>query len=151
MFCSFETLRDELKLKQGLRRGGGAAGVSAPRRAGGGGGLPLASSPLAMLGFWRIVLDEAQVVSNTNSAAALMASALWRRHAWVVTGTPADQDVESATAAQGSAAAHAVRVALQLASLGLLGRDSSRLLAAPRTRGGQLSRSGPSGEAALRP
>ena len=48
----------------------------------------MGSSPLAMLGFWRIVLDEAQVVSNTNSAAALMASALWRRHAWVVTGTP---------------------------------------------------------------
>ena len=95
MFCSFETLRDELK--HGLRRGS-AAGVSAPRSGGGsgGGGLPLASSPLTMLGFWRIILDEAQVVSNTNSAAALMASALWRRHAWVVTGTPVDQHVERA-------------------------------------------------------
>ena len=41
-----------------------------------------------MLGFWRIILDEAQIVSNSNSAAALMASALWRRHAWLVTGTP---------------------------------------------------------------
>ena len=98
MFCSFESLRDELK--HGLRRGS-AAGVSAPRSGGGGGGgggggLPLASSPLTMLGFWRIILDEAQVVSNTNSAAALMASALWRRHAWVVTGTPVDQHVERA-------------------------------------------------------
>ena len=27
-------------------------------------------------------------VSNTASHAAVMASALWRRHAWVVTGTP---------------------------------------------------------------
>ena len=93
VLCSFETLRDELK--HGRARGG-AAGPSAPRGGGGGsggggggdGGLALGSSLLAMLGFWRIVLDEAQVVSNTNSAAALMASALWRRHAWVVTGTP---------------------------------------------------------------
>ena len=103
VLCSFETLRDELKHGRGR---GGAAGSSAPRGGGsgggggggsggggggggsGGGGSALASSPLAMLGFWRIVLDEAQVVSNTNSAAALMASALWRRHAWVVTGTP---------------------------------------------------------------
>lgn len=34
------------------------------------------------------MLDEAQLVANTNSVAAEMASSLWRRHAWVVTGTP---------------------------------------------------------------
>ena len=44
--------------------------------------------PLEQLGFWRIVLDEAQLVSATNSVAAQMAARLWRRHAWVVTGTP---------------------------------------------------------------
>ena len=43
-------------------------------------------SPLEQLGFWRIVLDEAQLVSQTNSVAAQMAAHLWRRHAWVVTG-----------------------------------------------------------------
>ncbi len=32
------------------------------------------------------MLDEAQLVANSNSVAAEAASALWRRHAWVVTG-----------------------------------------------------------------
>jgi hypothetical protein len=44
-------------------------------------------SLLTRLGFWRVVLDEAQMVANSNSAAAAAASSLWRRHAWVVTGT----------------------------------------------------------------
>lgn len=35
-----------------------------------------------------VVLDEAQLVANSSSVAALVASSLWRRHAWVVTGTP---------------------------------------------------------------
>ena len=34
------------------------------------------------------MLDEAQLVANSSSVAAQMASQLWRRHAWVVTGTP---------------------------------------------------------------
>lgn len=32
------------------------------------------------------MLDEAQLVANTSSVAAHVASSLWRRHAWVVTG-----------------------------------------------------------------
>lgn len=47
-----------------------------------------ARSPLQHFGFWRVCLDEAQLVAHTASAAALAASQLWRRHAWVVTGTP---------------------------------------------------------------
>lgn len=39
----------------------------------------------------RIALDEAQNVANTNSIAASAASSLWRRHAWVVTGTVSSQ------------------------------------------------------------
>lgn len=35
-----------------------------------------------------VVLDEAQLVANSSSVAAVVASSLWRRHAWVVTGTP---------------------------------------------------------------
>ena len=75
VFCSFETLRGELWLQ----------GKATPGRSGVG---DLSASPLASLGFWRIILDEAQVVSNSNSAAAVMVSTLWRRQAWVVTGTP---------------------------------------------------------------
>ena len=37
-------------------------------------------------GFWRVMLDEAQMVSNSNSVAAQAASSIWRRHAWVITG-----------------------------------------------------------------
>lgn len=43
---------------------------------------------LLQFGFWRVVLDEAQLVAATSSVAAQMTSSLWRRHAWVVTGTP---------------------------------------------------------------
>lgn len=41
---------------------------------------------LLRYGFWRIMLDEAQIVCASNSMAAVKASQLWRRHAWVVTG-----------------------------------------------------------------
>ena len=68
VLCSFETLRDELRKTQGLTAG--------------------KDLPLGTLGFWRIILDEAQLVSQSTSKAALMCSELWRRHAWVATGTP---------------------------------------------------------------
>ena len=32
--------------------------------------------------------SQAQLVANSSSVAAVVASQLWRRHAWVVTGTP---------------------------------------------------------------
>jgi len=66
ILVSFETLRDELR-KTSLSEGG-------------------LDMPLGALGFWRIILDEAQLVSQTTSRAALMCSDLWRRHAWVATG-----------------------------------------------------------------
>jgi len=43
---------------------------------------------MRQFGFWRVCLDEAQMIANSNSMAAIMASSLWRRHAWVITGTP---------------------------------------------------------------
>ncbi|KAK9805425.1 hypothetical protein WJX73_004310 [Symbiochloris irregularis] len=49
-------------------------------------------SPLLQYGFWRLVLDEAQQVASTNKAAAVSVSSLWRRHAWVVTGTPMSEN-----------------------------------------------------------
>jgi E3 ubiquitin-protein ligase SHPRH len=68
ILCSFETLRDELRKTQRLHAG--------------------MDLPLGTLGFWRIILDEAQLVSQSTSRAALVCSELWRRHAWVATGTP---------------------------------------------------------------
>lgn len=43
---------------------------------------------LTLFSFWRVILDEAQLVHNINSIASLAANSLMRRHAWVMTGTP---------------------------------------------------------------
>ncbi|ODQ52033.1 hypothetical protein SAICODRAFT_48619, partial [Saitoella complicata NRRL Y-17804] len=45
-------------------------------------------SPLLWVHWWRVVIDEAQMVAQSNSAAAIMANELWRRNGWTVTGTP---------------------------------------------------------------
>jgi SNF2-related domain len=63
--CSYEHLRDQLSASHGNT-----------------------VSPLQQFGFWRVCLDEAQLIANSSSVAAVMASSLWRGHAWVVTGTP---------------------------------------------------------------
>jgi SNF2 family DNA or RNA helicase len=45
-------------------------------------------SPLLMVEWWRVVLDEAQMVSTSTSATSKMAASLGRVHAWCVSGTP---------------------------------------------------------------
>ncbi|KAJ3384193.1 hypothetical protein HDU84_003097 [Entophlyctis sp. JEL0112] len=45
-------------------------------------------SPLKEIKWWRCVMDEAQMVEASASAAAEMARMLPRVHAWAVTGTP---------------------------------------------------------------
>ena len=44
--------------------------------------------------WWRVMLDEAQMVYNTNSTAAIMASELWRVNAWCVSGTPLSNSLQ---------------------------------------------------------
>ena len=46
-------------------------------------------SPLIQLDFWRVVLDEAQLVESGVSNAARVASLIPRKNAWCVSGTPA--------------------------------------------------------------
>ncbi|KAI8903934.1 SNF2 family N-terminal domain-containing protein [Powellomyces hirtus] len=45
-------------------------------------------SPLVGVTFWRVVLDEAQMVESSVSHAAAMACMIPRVHPWAVTGTP---------------------------------------------------------------
>jgi E3 ubiquitin-protein ligase SHPRH len=51
-------------------------------------------SPLVQTHWWRVCLDEAQMVESGVSAAAQVASLLPREHAWAVSGTPLKKDVQ---------------------------------------------------------
>lgn len=45
-------------------------------------------TPLICVEWWRVVLDEAQMVSKSNSDTAHMAACLYAQHRWCCTGTP---------------------------------------------------------------
>jgi len=47
-----------------------------------------AISPLLDIHWWRIMLDEAQLVSTSNGSAAEMVNCLWRTNGWIITSTP---------------------------------------------------------------
>lgn len=51
-------------------------------------------SPLVQMYWWRVCLDEAQMVESGVSAAAQVASLLPREHAWAVSGTPLKKDAQ---------------------------------------------------------
>lgn len=51
-------------------------------------------SPLVQMHWWRVCLDEAQMVESGVSAAAQVASLLPREHAWAVSGTPLKKDIQ---------------------------------------------------------
>ncbi|KAK6035498.1 hypothetical protein COOONC_26997 [Cooperia oncophora] len=50
-------------------------------------------SPLLAVNFWRICLDESQLVASKVKAAAKMCSMLKSRYRWCVTGTPMSNSV----------------------------------------------------------
>lgn len=55
---------------------------------------PRATSPLVKISWWRLCLDEAQMIENGYSQAAAVARAIPRFHAWGLTGTPVKDDVK---------------------------------------------------------
>eukprot|EP00750_Incisomonas_marina_P014427 INCI17660.3.p1 GENE.INCI17660.3~~INCI17660.3.p1 ORF type:complete len:1221 (-),score=189.41 INCI17660.3:2272-5934(-) len=87
IFCSYATLRAELRGSNAFDPSTMHGDAQTLPGSTGRCRLPI-HMPLKQLGFWRVCLDEAQMVNNTNSAAAIAASELWRRYAWVCTGTP---------------------------------------------------------------
>lgn len=52
------------------------------------------TSPLVKISWWRVCLDEAQMVESGVSNAAKVAQRIPRVNAWAVTGTPVRKDVE---------------------------------------------------------
>lgn len=51
-------------------------------------------TPLTRLRWWRVCLDEAQMVESSTAKAAEMASKLAARHRWCITGTPLSRGLE---------------------------------------------------------
>lgn len=49
-------------------------------------------SPLVQINWWRVCLDEAQMVEGGVSNAAVVARSIPRRNAWAITGTPLRRD-----------------------------------------------------------
>jgi len=54
---------------------------------------PRPQSPIMQLSWWRVLLDEAQMVESGVSKAAVVARMIPRENAWCVTGTPVRKDV----------------------------------------------------------
>jgi E3 ubiquitin-protein ligase SHPRH len=52
-----------------------------------------AISPLLDIHWWRVMLDEAQLVSTSNGSAAEMVNCLWRTNGWIVTSTPFNSSI----------------------------------------------------------
>jgi len=55
---------------------------------------PRPKSPIMMLSWWRILMDEAQMIESGVSKAAVVARMIPRENAWCVTGTPVKRDVK---------------------------------------------------------
>lgn len=51
------------------------------------------SSPLTSLMWWRVCLDEAQMVESTTTMATKMVKTLHTVHRWAVTGTPIEKSI----------------------------------------------------------
>jgi len=49
---------------------------------------------LVSLSWWRVCIDEAQMVENWTSNAAKLARMVPRVNAWAITGTPVKDDIQ---------------------------------------------------------
>ncbi|XP_038884909.1 E3 ubiquitin-protein ligase SHPRH isoform X5 [Benincasa hispida] len=55
---------------------------------------PVIPTPLTRIFWWRICLDEGQMVESNATAATEMASRLYASHRWCITGTPIQRKLE---------------------------------------------------------
>ncbi|KAM5435032.1 putative RING-type E3 ubiquitin transferase [Microsporum canis] len=55
---------------------------------------PIRKSPLMQISWWRVCIDEAQMVESQSSKPARVARIIPRCNAWAMTGTPLRKDIE---------------------------------------------------------
>ncbi|KAJ4904003.1 zinc ion binding [Raphanus sativus] len=55
---------------------------------------PVIPTPLTRISWWRICLDEAQMVESNAAAATEMALRLYTKHRWCITGTPIQRKLD---------------------------------------------------------
>ena len=84
VLTTYDTLRTEIDID--TANGHGLAGAERARRYEK--KYEVVPTPLTRLKWWRVVLDEAQMVESTVSKAAEMVRRLPTVHRWAVTGTP---------------------------------------------------------------
>lgn len=53
------------------------------------------TSPLTMVNWWRVVLDEAQMVETPKNNCSKMVKSLPAIHRWAVTGTPIEKSIDN--------------------------------------------------------
>lgn len=53
------------------------------------------SSPLTMIKFWRVCLDEAQMVETPTNQCTKMVKTLTTTHRWAITGTPIEKSIHN--------------------------------------------------------
>ncbi|EJD75843.1 E3 ubiquitin-protein ligase SHPRH [Loa loa] len=79
VICSFETLRQEVYFVEARPR---LDSLRYGKR------HHIAPTPLLAMEWWRICIDEAQMVESTSSSVALMCDGLKAVNRWCITGTP---------------------------------------------------------------
>uniref|UniRef100_A0A0R3RI69 SNF2_N domain-containing protein n=1 Tax=Elaeophora elaphi TaxID=1147741 RepID=A0A0R3RI69_9BILA len=85
VICSFETLRQEVYFVEARPR---LDSLRHSKR------HHIAPTPLLAVEWWRICIDEAQMVESTSSSVALMCDGFKAVNRWCVTGTPITNSVQ---------------------------------------------------------
>nr|XP_022908014.1 E3 ubiquitin-protein ligase SHPRH [Onthophagus taurus] len=83
VITTYNVLQSELR----LRENGEPISLRRPSK------YALPGSPISLINWWRLCLDEAQTVETPNSLISVMAKKLSAQYRWAVTGTPISKDI----------------------------------------------------------
>ncbi|VDN87298.1 unnamed protein product, partial [Brugia pahangi] len=85
VICSFETLRQEVYFVEARPRLDSLRYGKRHR---------IAPTPLLAIEWWRVCIDEAQMVESTSSSVVLMCDGLKAVNRWCITGTPVTNSLQ---------------------------------------------------------